>query len=117
MKRLNFIDLFTGIGGIRQGFELLFGTGVLSLAWDKFSQQTYQANFTDCPAGDITKGDTFAKVKQSLEALDYHLFAVNKKYTLSDKLRAGHQRGKLAHKIQGQWFWLFFIQCQFLAPT
>lgn len=50
------IDLFAGIGGTRLGFQL---TGkvkcVFSSEWDKFSQQTYQANFGDKPKGDITK--------------------------------------------------------------
>lgn len=50
-----FIDLFAGIGGIRQGFAPFFGECVFSSEWDKFSQKTYQINFGDCPSGDITK--------------------------------------------------------------
>jgi len=214
---LKFIDLFAGIGGIRQGFSPFFGECVFSSEWDKFSQQTYQSNFGDYPLGDITqippeklpdfdillagfpcqpfsnaghkkgfsdtrgtlffnileiarvhqpkvlflenvkgfkshnKGDTFATVKRSLESLGYHVFSeilnakyfgvpqnreriyiiafledvnfkfpepsnivvkvgdildvrVDDKYTISDKLWAGHQRRKLAHKAKGNGF-------------
>lgn len=52
-----FIDLFAGIGGLRRGFEDLGGRCVFTSEWDKYSQQTYLANF-DCEhqvVGDITK--------------------------------------------------------------
>ncbi|MCK5897973.1 MAG: DNA cytosine methyltransferase [Methylococcales bacterium] len=216
-NNLKFIDLFAGIGGIRQGFSPFFGKCIFSSEWDKFSQQTYHANFGHYPSGDITqfspedlpefdvllagfpcqpfsnaghkkgfsdtrgtlffnileiakhhrpkvlflenvkafkshnKGDTFATVKRSLENLGYHVFAdilnakyfgvpqnrdriyiiaflervdfkfpdppnivvklgdileftVADKYTISDKLWAGHQRRKLAHKAKGNGF-------------
>lgn len=51
---MNFIDLFAGVGGIRLGFESLFGDCVFSSEWDKFSQITYEANFGHKPSGDIT---------------------------------------------------------------
>ena len=44
-NKFKFIDLFAGIGGIRIPFEELGGDCVFSSEWDKFSQQTYQANF------------------------------------------------------------------------
>ena len=44
-KKFKFIDLFAGIGGIRIPFEELGGDCVFSSEWDKFSQQTYEANF------------------------------------------------------------------------
>lgn len=56
-ERFKFIDLFAGIGGIRLGFEEIGGTCVFSSEWDKFSQQTYEANFSEKPCGDITKID------------------------------------------------------------
>jgi len=40
-----FIDLFAGIGGIRQGFEAQGGQCVFSSEWDRFSRQTYVENF------------------------------------------------------------------------
>lgn len=52
-----FIDLFAGIGGLRRGFEDLGGRCVFTSEWDKYSQQTYLANFA-CDhrvEGDITK--------------------------------------------------------------
>lgn len=53
-----FIDLFAGIGGFRRAFEPLGGKCVFTSEWDRFSQQTYKANY-DCTdhdvAGDITE--------------------------------------------------------------
>lgn len=54
------IDLFAGIGGIRLGFEEAFGADLQTVfvsEWNKYSNQTYLANFTDpFPiVGDITK--------------------------------------------------------------
>jgi len=40
-----FIDLFAGIGGIRQGFEDAGGHCVFSSEWDRFALQTYRANY------------------------------------------------------------------------
>ncbi len=50
-----FIDLFAGIGGMRIAFEQAGGHCVYSNEWNKYSQQTYFANFGDQPDGDITK--------------------------------------------------------------
>ena len=50
---LKFIDLFCGIGGFRLAFESVGGQCVFSSDWDKFSQQTYEANFGEKPHGDI----------------------------------------------------------------
>lgn len=48
-----FIDLFCGIGGFRLAFERAGGRCVFSSDWDKFSQETYAANFGERPHGDI----------------------------------------------------------------
>lgn len=53
-----FIDLFAGIGGLRRPFEEIGGRCVFTSEWDRFSRQTYSANFNDDPfvhelAGDI----------------------------------------------------------------
>lgn len=63
MAQYKSIDLFAGIGGIRLGFEQAFGKKNISTVfvseWDKYAQETYNANFKDkvAIAGDITKID------------------------------------------------------------
>lgn len=44
-----FIDLFAGIGGLRCPFEEIGGKCVFTAEWDRFSRQTYSANFHDDP--------------------------------------------------------------------
>lgn len=51
------IDLFAGIGGIRIPFDELGYKIVFSSEWDKAACDTYEANFGERPAGDITKID------------------------------------------------------------
>ena len=53
----SFIDLFAGIGGMRIAYENAGGHCVYSNEWNKYSQQTYFANFGEQPDGDITKVD------------------------------------------------------------
>lgn len=53
--KFKFIDLFAGVGGMRLGFESAGGECVFTSEWDKYAQKTYEANFGDVPAGDITK--------------------------------------------------------------
>lgn len=52
-----FIDLFAGIGGLRKAMESSGGRCVFTSEWDKYAQQTYDANFADNRpiAGDITE--------------------------------------------------------------
>src|SRR3712207_3420739 len=52
-----FIDLFAGIGGMRIAYERAGGRCVYSNEWNKYSQQTYFANFGEQPDGDITNVD------------------------------------------------------------
>jgi DNA (cytosine-5)-methyltransferase 1 len=42
-----FVDLFAGIGGLRQGFEPLNGRCVFTSEWDPHACKTYKANFPD----------------------------------------------------------------------
>lgn len=56
-QKVTFIDLFAGIGGMRIAYERAGGKCVYSSEWNKYSQQTYKANFGDEPDGDITKVD------------------------------------------------------------
>jgi DNA (cytosine-5)-methyltransferase 1 len=53
--KFRFIDLFAGVGGMRLAFERANGNCVFSSEWDRFSQQTYFANFKETPHGDITQ--------------------------------------------------------------
>jgi len=58
LKIFRAIDLFAGIGGIRLGFQQAFDDRikfVFSNEINKFSCQTYEANFGENPQGDITK--------------------------------------------------------------
>ncbi len=54
-NNFTFIDLFAGIGGIRLGFESVGGKCVFSSEFDEDACKTYEANFGEHPAGDITK--------------------------------------------------------------
>lgn len=45
MHVFKFIDLFSGIGGMRMAFESVGGECVLSCDNDKFARKTYEANF------------------------------------------------------------------------
>ena len=44
-KRIEFIDLFAGIGGLRLGFEAIGGECVFTCERDRFARRTYEANF------------------------------------------------------------------------
>ena len=50
-----YIDLFSGIGGLRIPFHTRGCECVFSSDWDVDAQKTYEANFGERPAGDITK--------------------------------------------------------------
>lgn len=50
-----FIDLFAGVGGMRLAYEGAGCKCVYSNEWNKFSRQTYEANFGEVPDDDITK--------------------------------------------------------------
>jgi DNA (cytosine-5)-methyltransferase 1 len=58
-KAFTFIDLFAGIGGIREGFEQAGGKCVFTSEWDSYAQKTYSTNFPSVEPihGDITKID------------------------------------------------------------
>lgn len=56
-KKMKFIDLFSGIGGIRKAFEDENYQCVFSSEWDQFAVKTYEANYNETPFGDITKVD------------------------------------------------------------
>lgn len=55
-QQFTFIDLFAGIGGLRQAMDTIGGRCVFTSEWDKFSKLTYEANYRDNRqiSGDIT---------------------------------------------------------------
>ena len=50
-QEFSFVDIFAGIGGMRMGFEHAGGACVFTCEWNKYSQQTYRANFGDHDIG------------------------------------------------------------------
>lgn len=64
-----FIDLFAGIGGFRLAFQNLKGKCVFTSEWDKYSKQTYRANFGEVPFGDITKKITKDYIPDEFDVL------------------------------------------------
>lgn len=47
--RFTFIDLFSGIGGMRMGVESAGGRCIFSCEWDHYARKTYLENFHDGP--------------------------------------------------------------------
>lgn len=64
-----FIDLFAGIGGFRLALQNLGGKCVYTSEWDKYSKQTYRANFGETPFGDITKDKTKSYIPDNFDVL------------------------------------------------
>ncbi|EUJ11158.1 DNA-methyltransferase Dcm [Methylophilaceae bacterium 11] len=59
-SEFKFIDLFAGIGGIRQAFESIGGECVFTSEWDSYAQKTYAENYNSDSHefnGDITEVD------------------------------------------------------------
>jgi len=56
-RSFRFVDLFAGVGGLRLPFEEIGGKCVFTSEWDRFSRETYAANFPEDDnhifAGDI----------------------------------------------------------------
>lgn len=108
-SQFTFIDLFAGIGGMRLAYENVGGRCVYSKEWNKYSQQTYYANFGEQPEGDITKVD--AKTIPDHDILvagfpcqPFSIAGVSKKISL------GRKTG-FEDKTQGT---LFFDVCRIL---
>lgn len=67
--KFKFIDLFAGIGGFRLALQNLDGKCVFTSEWDKYSKQTYKANFGEIPFGDITKHETKKHIPDNFDIL------------------------------------------------
>jgi DNA (cytosine-5)-methyltransferase 1 len=91
-EKFTFIDLFAGIGGFRMALQNLGGRCVFSSEWDKYSKQTYRANFGDIPFGDITKDETKHYIPKRFDLLcggfpcqPFSIAGVSKKNSLGRK--------------------------------
>ena len=91
-EKFTFIDLFAGIGGFRMALQDLGGQCLFSSEWDKFSQQTYKANYGEVPFGDITKEEVRKYIPQKFDILcggfpcqPFSIAGVSKKISLGKK--------------------------------
>lgn len=67
--KFKFIDLFAGIGGFRLALQNLQGKCVFTSEWDKYSKETYKANFGEIPFGDITKSEIKNYIPDNFDVL------------------------------------------------
>jgi DNA (cytosine-5)-methyltransferase 1 len=88
-ETFTFIDLFAGIGGFRMALQNLGGKCVFTSEWDKYSKQTYFANYGDYPFGDITKAEIKSHIPEQFDLLcggfpcqPFSLAGVSKKNSL-----------------------------------
>ena len=67
--KFTFIDLFAGIGGFRLAMRNCGGACVFSSEFDPYAQKTYEANFGEIPAGDITKQETHDLIPEQFDVV------------------------------------------------
>lgn len=67
--KFTFIDLFAGIGGFRIAMQRCGGKCVFTSEFDVHAQKTYEANFGDVPAGDITKQETHDLIPENFDVV------------------------------------------------
>lgn len=84
------IDLFSGIGGIRRGFELTgMFQNVLSAEIDKYACKTYEHLFKENPYNDVTSEE----FKNKVERIDYDTLLAG--FPCQSFSRAGKKEGFL----------------------
>jgi DNA (cytosine-5)-methyltransferase 1 len=104
--KFRFIDLFCGIGGFRIAFQNAGGECVFSCDWDKFSRQTYEANFGEQPEKNIHDVDIpsikpFDILCAGFPCQPFSLAGVSKKNSLGRKHGFEDQKqGNLFFKIK-----------------
>jgi DNA (cytosine-5)-methyltransferase 1 len=80
-----FVDVFAGIGGMRQGFESIGGKCVYSVEWDKYARETYEANF-ELPQGsdvrDVTDLPSHDALLAGFPCQPFSIAGVSKKTSL-----------------------------------
>jgi len=121
-EKFTFIDLFAGIGGFRMALQNIGGKCVFSSEWDKYSQQTYKANYGDIPFGDITLDDTKSHIPKKFDMLcggfpcqPFSLAGVSKKNSLGrkhgfDDVKQGNLFFHVAEIIQTHRPKVFFLE-------
>ena len=83
-SKFKYIDLFSGIGGIRTPFDELGGECVLSSEIDKYAKKTYEAYYDDTVSGDISEISV-----ESVEKFDILLAG----FPCQPFSQAGHKKG------------------------
>lgn len=80
-----FVDVFAGIGGMRQGFESIGGNCVYSVEWDRYARETYEANF-ELPEGtdvrDVTQLPDHDALLAGFPCQPFSIAGVSKKTSL-----------------------------------
>lgn len=121
-EKFTFIDLFAGIGGFRMAMQNLGGKCVFSSEWDKYSQQTYRANYGDIPFGDITTEETKSFIPKKFDLLcggfpcqPFSIAGVSKKISLGrkhgfDDVKQGNLFFHIAEIIAGHRPKAFFLE-------
>jgi len=95
--RITFVDLFSGIGGIRIGLERAGAECVFSSEWDESARKSYETYFGDTPAGDITQIDASLIPDHSILAGGFPCQAFS---ILGDKRGFSDTRGTLFFEIE-----------------
>jgi DNA (cytosine-5)-methyltransferase 1 len=121
-EKFTFIDLFAGIGGFRMALQNLGGKCVFSSEWDKYSKQTYKANFGEIPFGDITSDETKSFIPKKFDILcggfpcqPFSIAGVSKKNSLGrkhgfDDVKQGNLFFHIAEIIQEHRPKAFFLE-------
>ena len=121
-EEFTFIDLFAGIGGFRIAMQNLGGKCVFSSEWDKYSQQTYRANYGDIPFGDITTKEIKSFIPKKFDLLcggfpcqPFSIAGVSKKISLGrkhgfDDVKQGNLFFHIAEIIQEHRPKAFFLE-------
>lgn len=102
VSTFRFVDLFSGIGGIRLGLEASGGHCIYSVEIDRFARQTYEANFGPCEGADIREVDASLLPDHDVLAAGFPCqpFSIA---GVSKKLSLGREHG-FADKKQGNLF-------------
>ena len=101
--KFKFIDLFAGIGGFRIAMQRCGGECVFTSEFDSAAQKTYEANFGEIPAGDITKQETHNLIPHDFDVVcagfPCQAFSLAGKRLGFNDLHKGMSRGTLFAEV------------------